>query len=63
MDTTISQESFEFILEQLEQDDHNCSWELSALHPRHKQENTSDYLYWANKQTKIRKALKELKGL
>jgi hypothetical protein len=63
MDAVISQESFEFILEQLELDDHSSSWELSALVPQHKQDNTDTYCYWKGKQAKIRKAIRELKGL
>jgi hypothetical protein len=61
MDTTISQESFEFILEQLESDDRDCSWQLANLPPQHKADNTDTYRYWKNKQSTIRKALKELR--
>lgn len=60
MDTTISQESFEFILSQLEQDDYDCSWEIARLPYTHRDDLT--YQYWKDKQAKIRKAVRELKG-
>jgi hypothetical protein len=60
MDTTISQESFEFILSQLEGDDRDCSWEIARL--PYPQRNDLTYQYWKDKQAKIRKAVRELKG-
>jgi len=62
MDITISQESFEFIIAQLESDDHDCSWQLANLPAHHKHEETNIYRYWVDKQKTIRKALRELRG-
>lgn len=60
MDTVISQESYEFIIAQLEQDDHECSWEIARL--PYPQRNDLTYQYWKEKQAKIRKAIRELQG-
>jgi len=62
MDITISQESFEFIITQLESDDHDCSWQLARLPTHHKHEDNNIYRYWVDKQKTIRKALSELRG-
>jgi len=63
MDTIISQESFEFIIAQLEEDMRDCSWQLTSLPAHHKHEETNIYRYWSDKQKTIRKALRELQGL
>lgn len=63
MDTVISQESFEFIIAQLEADDRECSWQLASLPAHHKHEETDTYRYWKEKQAKIRKTIRELQGL
>ena len=60
MDAVISQESFEFIVEQLEGDGRDCSWEIARLPIYHKDDLT--YQYWKRKQACIFKALKELRG-
>jgi hypothetical protein len=57
MDTTISQESYEFILEQLESDDRDCAWQIARFNPK-----DPAYVYWKQKQTAIKKALKELRA-
>jgi hypothetical protein len=61
MDTIISQESFDFIIAQLEGDDMDCSWEIARLPYTHRDDLT--YQYWKTKQAKIRKAVGELQGL
>jgi len=62
MDAVISQESFDFIVAQLEEDMRDCSWQLASLPGQHKQDNTDTYRYWVDKQKTIRKALRELRG-
>lgn len=61
MKVEISQATYEFILEQLKLDDQTCSWELAWLAPQHKMDNTYMYVYWKNKQTTVKNALKELR--
>jgi hypothetical protein len=58
MDIVISQENLDFIVSQLKNDDRDCSWQLAFL-PR-TGEDTVIHQYWKDKQSKIRKALREL---
>ena len=60
MKIEISKETYEFLKDYLKNADHNCDWELSALKPHHKINNTVEYQYWVCKQIAIRKALQEL---
>jgi len=61
MQINISTEAVRIIINELESADREMTWELSAL-PLSATESEV-YHYWRNRQSTIRTALKELKGL
>lgn len=62
MKIEISKNTLELIIGHLKNGDHLCDWELAALPPQHKMNNTVTYQYWVCRQIAIRNALKELNG-
>ena len=61
MKVEISKETLQVLLREMELADQECSWELATLAPQHKVDNTNLYVYWKDKQTTIKNALKELR--
>ena len=61
MKIEITKSTLEFLKDYLKNADHQCDWEIGALQPYHKIQNTVTYQYWVCKQIAIRNAFKELK--